>query len=272
MALGLCFRSSVETPPGMRPRKRRWALTSRKYPDPPVIEAVCEFLFDSDTPWDPTFPDLLYDNVRTDFPKRRQVPVFEAVFESEPRGVQQRLIRTERWQFLTENEDVLVQLGPDLLALNHLRPYPGWETFLPIIRTVLQSYKDIANPARLYRATLNYINRIDIPGENVELSNYLNFYPFVSTELPLDRLNFLASVQFAMESGRDILQIRASSIPANDPGMTSVLLDLNYFLGRPGSTTPENALTWLEQAHIQIGTVFEACVKDSLRQQFEGAK
>lgn len=35
----------------------------------------------------------------------------------------------ERMQFLTKDEKLLLQVGPDLLSVNKLRPYTSWDLF-----------------------------------------------------------------------------------------------------------------------------------------------
>jgi len=44
----------------------------RKYANPSIVEAVCEFRLSPDTPWDLTVPGLVYEKVRSEFPHREQ--------------------------------------------------------------------------------------------------------------------------------------------------------------------------------------------------------
>ena len=41
---------------------------SRQYPNPPVIEAVCEFRLPPDSEWDLTVPGLVYEHIRDQVP------------------------------------------------------------------------------------------------------------------------------------------------------------------------------------------------------------
>ncbi|MGQ0654564.1 MAG: TIGR04255 family protein [Betaproteobacteria bacterium] len=44
----------------------------KKYKNPPIIEAICEFRFSETSPWDLTIPGLIYELVKDKFPKRVQ--------------------------------------------------------------------------------------------------------------------------------------------------------------------------------------------------------
>lgn len=44
----------------------------RKYRNPPLIEALCEFQFVPTQPWDLTIPGFFYEKVKNDFPAKQQ--------------------------------------------------------------------------------------------------------------------------------------------------------------------------------------------------------
>jgi uncharacterized protein (TIGR04255 family) len=151
----------------------------RKYKNSPIIEALCEFRFEPGLPWDLAIPGLLYEKVRDGFRTRRQVRAFETSVSASPEGVEQQVRAIDRMQFLREDEKALIQVGPNMLAVNHLRPYPTWQEFLPLIRGGFEAYREAAGPEGIQRIGLRYINRIEIPGPGVEMEDYFLFYPFV---------------------------------------------------------------------------------------------
>lgn len=51
--------------------------------------------------------------------------------------------------------------------------------------------------------------------------------------------------------------------------MLAVMLDLDYFLAKPGQVALDDLLEWVEAAHSRVEKVFEACITDRLRQMFE---
>ena len=44
----------------------------RKYNNPPLIEALCEFQFIPTEPYDSTIPGLFYTQIKGDFPEKQE--------------------------------------------------------------------------------------------------------------------------------------------------------------------------------------------------------
>jgi uncharacterized protein (TIGR04255 family) len=162
----------------------------RKYRKSPIIEAVCEFRFDPSSQWDITVPGLVYEAVRNDFPKKRAVGVDIT---------QQQGTNSERVQFLQNDEKVLIQVWPHGLSVNHLRPYPSWTDFQPLIKRGFDAYCKAANPKGIHRIGLRYINRIEIPEEKVKMENYFEFYPFTGSNVPKEYSHFIVDAHNHVE-------------------------------------------------------------------------
>jgi uncharacterized protein (TIGR04255 family) len=74
---------------------------------------------------------------------------------------------------------VVVQVAPYLLAVNQLAPYTSWRRFFPLIKRCFRAYEQVATPTGFRRIGMRYINKIEIPETNLELSDYFTFYPHV---------------------------------------------------------------------------------------------
>jgi len=242
---------------------------SRKYRNPPIVEALCEFRFEPGGTWDMAIPGLVYGKVRDRFPKRRQARAVEVGVAEGRGGVEHQVVTTDRMQFLREDEKALIQVGPNLLAVNHLKPYPTWQEFLPLIRQGLDAYLEIANPKSIQRVELRYINRIEIPGQRIQLEDYFEFRPFIGPNLPQNFGPFIVGVQFPYEDSRDMLRLQAANAAAETPDIVAIMLDLDYFLAQPGGVSKEQVFEWMEVAHGRVEEAFEACITDRLRQMFE---
>jgi len=242
----------------------------RRYRNPPIIEALCEFRFEPSSPWDLAIPGLVYEKVRDKFPKRRQVKAFEASISGGPEGVEQQMRTTDRMQFLRDDEKALIQIGPNLLAINHLQPYPTWKEFLPLVRQGFSAYLEVANPKGAQRIGLRYINRIEIPGQRIELEDYFEFRPFVGPHLPQDFGSFIVGIQVPYEDSRDTLRLQLANASVETPNTVAIMLDLDYFVARPGEVPLDNVFEWVDVAHNFVEEAFEACITDRLRQMFDG--
>jgi uncharacterized protein (TIGR04255 family) len=239
-----------------------------KYGNPPIVEVVVEFRFVPAELWDLTVPGLVYDRLRGQFPRKRLLKVLESEAAAESAGIRQEFRLADRMQFLREDEKGFVQVGPDLLAVNHLAPYPTWEGFVPLVHDALVAYIGIARPKGLRRIGLRYVNRIVIPANPVELADYLNFRPFIGPGLPQRMSGFILGVQTPYDDGRDILRLQLTT---DEPGALDsvvVLLDMDYFMARPEAVLLSKALEWIATAHSRVQEAFEACINDRLRTLF----
>ncbi len=244
----------------------------RRYKNPPIIETLCEFQFEPGPPWDLAIPGLVYEEVRDDFPKRRQVRAIETNILTGPESVEQQVRTTDRMQFLREDERVLIQVGLNMLAVNHLRPYPTWSEFLPLIRRGFEAYCEAAGPEGIRRIGLRYINRIEIPGQCIELEDYFEFRPFVGPQLPQDFGPFIVGIQVPYEDPGGTLRLQLANASIKTPDTVAVMLDLDYFLVRPGEVPLDHVFEWVDVAHSRVEVAFEACITDRLRQMFEDVR
>lgn len=250
---------------------RGFQRMSRKYKNPPLIEAVCEFQFAQKSEWDIAIPGLIYGELKGDFPIRVQVPnEIGFTMTPTPEGGSQPQVyaASDRIQFYREDKKALVQVGPHLLTINHLKPYPTWEDYLPLIRHAYSIYRNVAQPEGLERIGLRYINRLDIPDTNVELEDYFQFYPHIGTELPQNFGSFIVGGQFIF-GDTDALKVQMASAQPERPSHMGVVLDLDYSTLAANDIKLENAHEWLQVAHDRLEQAFEACLTDKLRAIFE---
>lgn len=242
--------------------------TGRKYKNPPVVEAICEFRLDQDTSWDLTVPGLFYERVRTAFPDREQRAVQEVELIQEAQGFQQRVRISERVLMFTPDKRMLIQLGPRLLVINALRPYPTWQGFKPRIEMAWGELQRVVAVRRLERIGLRYINHIKLPEREARLGDYFEFYLTLGSQLPQTVVSFIAGAEFPYEGGRDRCRVRLE--PAFDSGQgSSYILDIDYFLAKPHAVEVSDVLQWIEEAHSRLEEVFEGCIADRLRALFE---
>lgn len=239
-----------------------------KYGNPPLVEVVAEFRFVPSEPWDLTVPGLVYDHLRAQFPRKRLLKVLDGEVAAETAGIRQEFRLSDRMQFLREDEKAFVQVGPDLLAVNHLAPYPTWEGFVPLVQNALGAYVAVAQPKGLRRIGLRYVNRITIPMNPVELADYLNLRPFVGVGLPQRMSGFILGVQSPYDDGRDILRLQLATDEPGASDSVAMLLDMDYFMAQPEAVSLRGALDWIETAHLRVQEAFEACITDRLRALF----
>jgi uncharacterized protein (TIGR04255 family) len=240
--------------------------------NPPIIEALCEFQFIPSQQWDMTIPGLLYDRVHEQFPVRQQQMSLGIGFQSKEDGLRQKVETAPRMQFYRSDKSALVQVGPDLLTVNHLKPYPSWEVFKPIIFDNFEKHRDIAKPKGFKSIALRYINKINFDERLIELGDYFNYYPLIPKDLPQTHGAFSTHIEIPYESERDRLLLVFATVAPEKPDSISLLLDINYAMVIPERITLDLASEWVEMAHTRIEIAFEACITERCRCLFAEVK
>ncbi|MDZ7379392.1 MAG: TIGR04255 family protein [candidate division KSB1 bacterium] len=243
----------------------------KRYANPPIEEAVCEFRLPLDTPWDMTIPGLIYEKLKDEFPIKEQRWVQEIELTHGPEGLQQRIHTSERVLLFDKDRRTFVQVGPRLLAVNTLKPYPTWIGFKPKIQKAFESLSRAVGFRDLERIGLRYINRIELPGWRVRLEEHFDFYLFLGSKLPQDLTDFIVAGEFTYASGRDRCRVQLKPLPCAPGEHRVLILDIDYFLAEK-AVDVSGATGWVEEAHDRVEEVFEGCIKDSLRKMFQEAK
>ena len=253
---------------------------NRQYTNPPLREAVCEFRFQEGEAWDQAIPGLIYAAMRAQFPRRLSTAQSQVVASSgmqslegsfpQPPQFELQLIREEPFRFWREeDESGYIGVAPYRLSVHHFNPYPSWKRYREIIVQGVRNYLEVVEPSQIQRIGLRYINDIDLGEGGYTLEDFFNFYPFVGSNIPQDLSFFHCMVQAEFENGRDLLTLQIASLPQTVGDNVGVTLDLDYFLARPGAIGMDSIQDWLEVAHTNLGTTFEGCLKDSVRELFQ---
>lgn len=174
-----------------------------------------------------------------------------------------------RMQFLREDETALVQVGPDMLSVNHLKPYPNWAQFKTLIFGTLAIYRQTINPESIKRIGLRYINKIEIPQPRVQIEDYILAIPSVPQPVPQTFASFILRVEIPFEQTNGMLILQTGTVPPEQQGNTAFLLDLDFITLQPQTITLESVTDWVEQAHEKVEETFEACITEKARAIFK---
>lgn len=245
----------------------------KKYDNPPIVEALCEFQFIPSQSWDMTIPGILFEKIGGEFSVKRQQTRFDIGLLTKKNGIEQKVeMSPPNMQFFRPDKSALVQVGADILTINHLKQYTEWESFKPLILNNLEIYNKIAKPKGFKRIGLRYINKIDFDKDTIELSAYFNYYPTIPTNLPQSHEAFNLRIEFPYEDGRERLHLTLASVIPQKPNLLSLLLDLDYIMDKPELVPLDKVSDWIEKAHTRIENCFEACITDKSRSLFGGMK
>lgn len=237
----------------------------RNYASPPLVEALCEIHFSSDQQWDWTIPGLLYAEIKGEFPNREQADHVSVRWREDRSEVQKMTL--QRLRYFSEDRRSLVQVGANVVVLNYLSPYPGWEQFRASIGRVLERYIAVAAPRKVTVCALRYINHIAIPEEGAMIEDYLTTVPCTPGNLPETIVDWSLSLDIPHPEGEGIVHVESGSLVSGDPGF---LLDIQFIATKPQELDLVNGLMrWIDTAHRIIEETFEASITSTARSIFQ---
>jgi len=254
---------------------RKPALPRKLYAKPPLVEVFCEFFFENaqGQEWDSFIVPKLYSRLKKRFPTRKHIRSVGVQLRMEPsRGVQdlERLgPPSPRHQFFSEDGKSLVQVGENLLVVNQLPPYYGWERFKPLVDECFETYCTLAKPQSVARCALHYIDKVDVPKTEFRVEDYFNLYPVLpgSGTDPVTNLAMAFELRGATES--DILAAAFRQHPSANPEGTSFLLQFDYVATKPMEPSLEIVGKWLETAHEFTSRYFRSTITEECEKLFD---
>lgn len=246
-------------------------VPERRYRKPPVIEALCEIYF-SGSAWDETVPGAFYERMKNDFPQKRQQKIQEAQItmgtEQSVAGVRQ----LPPWmQFVSDEKHRMIQLAQNLLVINQLHPYPHFEEWEPEIYRALRIYRELADPKKVTRLGIRYINRVVIPEERVRMEDYFTIYPNLPETLGDTHGTFVVRVEVPQGEQEHTMLITFGTAPFPHSGQRgqAFVLDLYDILKMNGDVKETAMKKEVHRAHDNIVVAFEDSITDRLRELFE---
>jgi uncharacterized protein (TIGR04255 family) len=238
-----------------------------KYLNSPIVEAVCEFRFLPETQWDMTVPGLFYERVKAEYPlKEKRLLVTNQPQTRTEEGITQETKFTPLAAFLSPDSKTFVQIGENHLLIHRIKPYLTWTQFKPAIQSNFQFLNEIIPNIKIGRIGLRYINRIEVPSVNINLDAYFELRPFLGAQLPQLITSFSIGCRFEYPESNSSCRVQLVSTPADAPENKAVTLDIDYYLNKPESVSPEDAMDWVESAHSKVESLFEGCITDRIRE------
>lgn len=240
------------------------ATTARHYDRPPVVEALVEVYF-AGSQWDMTIPGRFYERVKDRFPNVSSQVQFEIPIA--PTGGPTAPVARDRAQLRSPDGSRLVQVGRDLLVVNRLRPYSEFAEWRPDFVRMLTLYRELAQPSSFARVGVRYLNKIVVPGQEVELSKYFRLYPEVPEGLGSPHGAFLLRVETRPPAHPDHEFVATFGTSETDDGQPALLLDL-YDTAKSPDGALDRVVDLVDEGHVNVAAAFEHSITDEARRLF----
>jgi uncharacterized protein (TIGR04255 family) len=244
-------------------------MDKKQFPNPPLVEAVCEIRFDSNNPWDAALPGFLYQKIKSKFPERDTVREGYVEFSLNTKGGEKPEIahsENELPRFLNSEKNVFVILRKNTLSIHNLKPYIGWKKFLPIIMSVIKAYNEVTKSSKIKRIGLRYVDKIIFENKKyIKLSEYFNFRPQFSEEIAQEEKIVAVQAGIIVNEGSGLVKIRLNNIAEKETDKI-FLLDVDYF--KEGDIQQAKIKTWLAKAHEKLEKIFLGSLTEKTIEKF----
>lgn len=144
----------------------------------------------------------------------------------------------------------LAKVGPHVLSLNVLAPYPGWDAFSKRLRLMIESLFEVVTDMSIVRLGLRYVNAITSDHGVRRLSD-LQFKVDLAGQATDTEMVF--SHRFKADS--DVSGSISIATPSfvngpNLPSECAAFVDIDIFTPRPlGKSDGDSIMAWVEKAH-----------------------
>jgi uncharacterized protein (TIGR04255 family) len=236
----------------------------QSYKRPPIVEAVLEVRFE--TPIDSGVLDRVKDELLKEYPAP---PLRTMAVNVELSDAPKVLQQAQGYRLSSGDGAAVVTVGPNLVSTSRLAPYEGWEGFIATARRNFSTWRKLTGSRKIARLGVRYVNRIDVPGENVQIGDYLTV-GLIMPPLGVPPLSSFA-INAAMPLGKDncTLILNSGSTPSPLVNVNSLILDLDVSREVDLPQKEDNLWELADRIREYKNAVFEGCITDRARELFD---
>jgi len=194
-------------------------------------------------------------------------------FEIGPLGLGQKILPPRpRMRFKHASRPLLVQLAENVLTVNVLAPYTGWDTMSRDVLDVWRQARDVLEPSAIIRIGLRYINRIERQSADDHPGNWLKASDYIAPVVLRSTPEFLSRVEAHLDAKNRIIVTLGNQPPAAASGYGAIIFDIDRIVERelpPG----EDALSpEMNRLHEHVWQVFASAKGDKLERLLKGKR
>lgn len=239
--------------------------TTKKYKNPPLTEAVFELFYQS-SDWNPAIPGTYYSKVSKDYPVITQSGGSFGIALG-AQGVQIGSGNNNLTQFKSLDNSSIIQLSNNLLTVNKLPRYDGWESYKKMIMEAVEVLNSVIDIQKINRIGLRVINKVDVKSHSLEnFKGSFNVYP----NIPDGIVNNFNSLQLNYETPfaeNEVLAVNLATLRKEAGYQAPVSFQLYY---TKVAYLDKNLIEkWLDNAHVQLHSAFDHIVTTQQKEEFD---
>lgn len=247
------------------------ADVSARYPKSPLTEAIIDLRVSLAEGSSVDRILGLYDHIRDRFPQVEPMHSNSVTVEAGP-TTNLKIDTSQQhrgFQFRSADQRHVFQASLDGIVVNRLAPYESWESLRDETRELWGIYTEVVQPTAVTRAEVRYINRLDLPGPNVDFNDYLLTVPEIGRTLLQGISGFFMQLQCPQPDISAMLIINEALVPSMTPDIVPVILGFDLFREQIWAVDDDGLWSFLEQLRQRKNQAFEGSITDATRRLFE---
>jgi uncharacterized protein (TIGR04255 family) len=174
--------------------------------------------------------------------------------------------------FEAPKEKKIVQARLDGFTFNKLKPYENWITFRTEAQNLWNLYRTSANPERIIRIALRYINRIEIPLPIKDFKEYLLTVPEIAPTLPQGLSHYFMRLLIPNEKIRATATVTETMELMNLDKKLAIIFDIDVWMAT--DYPPDSTTIWddLEKLRIFKNQIFFESITKKTKEMLNGIR
>lgn len=243
--------------------------TRREYPNPPIVEVICQVAFAESVPWSAASPGLLYGEIRKEYPAE---PKAQSAIEAEISGETSKfqIARgAQRFVYSNNEQNRRLVANENMLSVNALLPdYEQWDSLAERFKRAMSSYEKAITKFMPKAVSLRYINKIVVQSAEVDLSTYFTVPIVLSHREGAALTNFVARSQSVAPDGVGITVTFGSAVGHDAEHESAFILDIDLEVAAPADADFERLCELATELHRWENNEFESSITDKCRELF----
>lgn len=199
------------------------------------------------------------------YPVQKDVRMMHAEIQVKDAEVAQRIISSNVLGYRLERAQppyvVIARL--DGLSVSKLPPYETWEKLIEEAKPLWKKYLELYSPEAVTRVATRYINRIELPLENLDFEHYLAAPPRLPKGIPEVLSNFLVkTIVEDEELGASISISQVLEAPIAEKNRVPILIDIDVYKTVDLSTQSDECWQLLDKMRDLKNRAFFGCLTD----------
>ncbi|WP_268951278.1 TIGR04255 family protein [Mycolicibacterium mageritense] len=244
-----------------------------EYPNPPIVEVVCQVTFADAVPWSVASPGLLWTAIRDEYPSEPNAlgGGVEASFgqtqgQNEVRVNQQ----APRYVFSNSDQNRRVVTNGSCLSVNGLAPYEKWPSLAARFAKAIDAFSTTIASFVPESVSIRYINRVVIPESRFDLDDYFNVPIFKSHQEGALLQQLVARSRTFVPDTSVQTTITFASADDQTEHESSFVLDIELVQPVQPDAQADDLLSVAEKLHVLENREFESSITAKTRELFYG--